>query len=427
MSTYARICNALHGLKPTLLMILAQTIIACLNVVYKLASNDGMNLQILVGYRFLFGAAFIVPIAFFYERKKRPKLTWMVLFQAFLCGIFGGALGQNLYLKRVGAHPVLEMNFSLSLTSATFASATTNLIPAITFVIAVCIRLEKLGWHTKAGKAKVFGTLLGIGGAMLLTFYKGPDINIWKTHINLLLTTTSHPKTVQTQSSQGGHFLLGSLLSLASCVCYSLWLIIQAKAAERYPCPYSFTALMTVMAAVQGVGFALCMERDWSQWKLGWNIRLLAVVFAGIFGSGVMFTLVAWCVRMRGPLFVSVFNPLMLLLVALAGSLLLNEKLHLGTVLGAILIVFGLYIVLWGKGKELKRVSQLMPEKSSGDQVRQVEIDITPSTPNNGSSHGGRSSGSGGKEISEEKEQEEEEMGHSRTSSDFLAGLYIYA
>lgn len=37
---------------------------------------------------------------------------------------------------------------------------------------------------------------------------------------------------------------------------------------------------MMVMAAAQGVGFALCMERDWSQWKLGWNIRLLAVVFA---------------------------------------------------------------------------------------------------------------------------------------------------
>ncbi|KAL2511908.1 WAT1-related protein [Abeliophyllum distichum] len=415
MSRYVRICNALHGLKPTLLMIVAQTIIAGINIVYKLATNDGMNLQVLVGYRFLFGAAFIVPIAFFAERKKRPKLTWMVLFQAFLCGIFGGALGQNLYVK------------SLALTSATFASATTNLIPAITFIVAVCLRLEKLGWHTKAGKAKVFGTILGIGGAMLLTFYKGPDINFWKTHINLLQTTTSHPKTEQTQSSRsGGHFLLGSLLALASCVCYSLWLIIQAKAAQRYPCPYSFTALMTILAAVQGVGYALCTERDWSQWKLGWNIRLLAVLFAGVFGSGVMFTLVAWCVRMRGPLFVSIFNPLMLLLVAIVGSLLLNEDLHLGTVLGAILIVFGLYIVLWGKGRELKRVLQLMPEKSSEDQDRQVEINISSSTPDNGSNHGSRCSGSGGKEISEEKEEEEEDRGHSRASSDVLGGLYMY-
>lgn len=50
----------------------------------------------------------------------------------------------------------------------------------------------------------------------------------------------------------------------------------------------------------------------------------------GVLASGVMFTLVAWCIRMRGPLFVSVFNPLMLVLVAIAGSLVLNEHLHLG-------------------------------------------------------------------------------------------------
>lgn len=39
-----------------------------------------------------------------------------------------GALGQNLYLQ------------SLALTSATFTSAMTNLIPAMTFVVAICLR-----------------------------------------------------------------------------------------------------------------------------------------------------------------------------------------------------------------------------------------------------------------------------------------------
>lgn len=50
--------------------------------------------------------------------------------------------------------------------------------------------------------------------------------------------------------------------------------------AERYPCPYSITALMATMAAIQGVVFALCTERDWNQWKLGWNIRLLTVAYS---------------------------------------------------------------------------------------------------------------------------------------------------
>lgn len=58
--------------------------------------------------------------------------------------------------------------------------------------------------------------------------------------------------------------------------------------------------------------------------------------------SGLMFTFIACCVQMRGPLFVSAFNPLMLLLVAIAGSLVLNESLHLGRYV----IVFSLnYIV----------------------------------------------------------------------------------
>ncbi|KAL1831805.1 hypothetical protein DCAR_0101816 [Daucus carota subsp. sativus] len=359
-----KICNVVHGFKPTILMLIVQTAFAGVNVLYKLASNDGMNLRILVAYRFIFAAAFIVPVALFVERKKRPKMTWMVILQGFFCGLLGGSLAQNLYVQ------------CLVLTSATFASATTNLIPAITFVLAICFRLEKLNWDKASGKAKVIGTLMGISGAMVLTFYKGPDINFWNTHINLLDHTHEH----------GGHVpgthpnrILGACFALGSCICYALWLILQAKMVERYPCPYSSTALMATMGAIQGTIFALCMERDWSLWKLGWNIRLLTVAYAGVLASGVMFTLVAWCIRMRGPLFVSVFNPLMLVLVAIAGSLVLNEHLHLGSVIGAITIVCGLYAVLWGKGKEMKRIAQLMPEVSSGDSSKPIEIVITSS------------------------------------------------
>lgn len=41
-------------------------------------------------------------------------------------------------------------------------------------------------------------------------------------------------------------------------------------------------------------------------------------------------TLIAWVVKKGGPLLVAVFQPLLLVMVALAGSLLLDEKLHLG-------------------------------------------------------------------------------------------------
>lgn len=46
--------------------------------------------------------------------------------------------------------------------------------------------------------------------------------------------------------------------------------------------------------------------------------------------SGLVVIVTAWCIKMRGPLFASVFNPLMLVLVAVAASLMLDEKLYLG-------------------------------------------------------------------------------------------------
>ncbi|VFQ76333.1 unnamed protein product [Cuscuta campestris] len=369
-----KIWGAMQGLKPAFLMVVVQAVFAGVNVLYKIAASDGMNLSVLVCYRFLFATGFIVPVALLAERNKRPKLTWTIVLLAFLCGLFGGSLGQNLYLQ------------SLVYTSATYATAIFNLIPGITFIVAVTFRLERLGWKTASGKAKVLGTVFGIGGAMLLTFYKGPELNLWRTNIHLL-HSSPHNSNVQSKP------LLGTLLALIGCVCYSCWLILQAKAAERFPCPYSFTALTMVFGSVQAFIYAICRERDLREWKLGWNIRLLAAAYAGIMGSGLMFTVIAWAVRMKGPVYVSVFNPLMLVMVALAGSLCLDERLHLGTLLGAGLIITGLYIVLWGKGREMKRVSQLVPavgSETTEGKVGQVEIDIitpTPSSRKDGSCH----------------------------------------
>ncbi|XAR53097.1 hypothetical protein NMG60_11021498 [Bertholletia excelsa] len=354
-----RISNCLQSLKPATLMVMYQAAMAGLNIFFKLASKDGMSMKILIAYRFLFATAFIVPIAFFTERKTRPKLTSAVAFQAFLSGLLGGSMCQNLYAE------------SLVLTSATFAAAMVNLLPAITFVLAVTFKLEKLAWRTSAGKAKVVGTILCIGGAMVLTFYKGVVINFWSTSVDLL---NGHV------ASQGSNQVLGAILMVLCCVSTVAGLIIQAKMMKNYPCPYSTAALMMMWGAVQSVAFALCVERHPTAWKLGWDIRLLSAVYAGIVCGGVSFTIMAWCLQTRGPVFVSVFNPLMLVMVAIAGSLLLNEKLHVGSVVGAVVIVCGLYVVLWGKGKELKRITKLPSSESSREADKSVGNIVTNPT-----------------------------------------------
>ncbi|KAK4271101.1 hypothetical protein QN277_019841 [Acacia crassicarpa] len=345
----AEVWNVVHGLKPAMLMVVVQVAFAGVNVLYKLAVNDGMNLRIVVAYRFIFATVFIAPVALILERKKRPKMTWKILFQSFLCGLFGGSLAQNLYLE------------ALALTSATFASAMANLIPAITFIMAVCFRLESLNLRAAAGKAKITGTIIAISGAMILTFFKGAQIDTGSFHVTLMHHRNGHTASPQSSPSGGSNTLLGALCTMGSNFSYALWLIIQTKMSKSYPCHYSSTALMSFMGSLLSIAFALCLERDWTQWKLGWNVRLLTAAYSGIVVSGVMVVVMAWCMHMRGPLYVSAFNPLLLVFVALAGSFMLDEKLHLGSIIGGALIICGLYSVLWGKGKEMKKMNQLVP------------------------------------------------------------------
>lgn len=90
--------------------------------------------------------------------------------------------------------------------------------------------MENLSIGTYAGKAKVVGTILGIGGAMLFTFYKGIQIHIWSTNVNLLHDHShqnSHAQAPSSVHKDSGSLLLGTFVSLGSCTSYAIWLIIQ--------------------------------------------------------------------------------------------------------------------------------------------------------------------------------------------------------
>ncbi|KAK7319368.1 hypothetical protein RJT34_04088 [Clitoria ternatea] len=341
--------EAIGNVKPVLLMIVVQSLYAVVNILLKSVADDGMSLSVLIAYRFIFASAFIVPVALILERKSLQNLTWQILFHGLLCGLFGGALLQNLYVK------------SLALVSAMYATAMLNLIPAVTYMLSVILGFEKPNLGTQGGIAKLVGTLTGIGGAMVLTFYKGRRISIWSTHIDLL------QHKAQPHLAPPGSRLWGCLLALAAALSYSLWLIIQTKMSQKFPWHYSIAALTSATGSILSVAFALLAERDLKQWKLGWNLRLLTAASAGILASGVCYTLLAWCVQRKGPLFASAFSPLMLVIVALAGSLVLDESLHIGSLTGSVLIVGGLYMLLWGKSKETRMAAKLLSEKLSSN------------------------------------------------------------
>uniref|UniRef100_A0A6N2MD07 WAT1-related protein n=1 Tax=Salix viminalis TaxID=40686 RepID=A0A6N2MD07_SALVM len=331
---------------PGIAMIFVQIVFGGINIVYKLVINDGMSIRVAVAYRLLFGAAFLCPIALIVERNKRPKLTWVVFTQIFFLALFGGSVYHNLYLA------------SLNLTSMTFAAAMYNLSPAFTYIVAVLFRMETLSVNNARGIAKEERCCLHFTRELRSAFGT-PTLNLLKYHRN------HHQKNTAGSARQQ---MSGLAIALIACVFYAFWVILQAKINKNYPCFYSSTALMSLMGSIQAIIYALCFERKWSDWKLESNIRVISVIYLGILASGLNITLMAWCIAKRGPLYVAIFNPLMLLVVALAGSLVFQEKLHLGSILGGVLIIAGLYTVLWGKSKNSKSKNQPVVLPNNSDQ-----------------------------------------------------------
>ncbi|VAI80253.1 unnamed protein product [Triticum turgidum subsp. durum] len=133
----------------------------------------------------------------------------------------------------------------------------------------------------------------------------------------------------------------------------SFWRWWQKKMSNSYASPYTTTVLMASMASVQCGVIAVAAEHRLSAWALGFDIRLIGSLYAGVVASGMVIVVMSWCIQVRGPVFVSMFSPMMLIIVAVVGWGILGEKIRVGSMIGAVFIVVGLYTVLWGKGRDI--------------------------------------------------------------------------
>nr|GMD55895.1 WAT1-related protein At2g39510-like [Ipomoea batatas] len=133
----------------------------------------------------------------------------------------------------------------------------------------------------------------------------------------------------------------------------ALALLEYANTLKSYPAGLSLTCLICTVGALQASVVALVAERgNPAAWALHWDIKLLAYVYSGVIGSGVAYYLSGVIMKEKGPVFVTAFNPLNMIIVAILGSFMLAEQLDFGKALGAGVIVIGLYMVLWGKKQD---------------------------------------------------------------------------
>ncbi|KAH0721048.1 hypothetical protein KY285_005916 [Solanum tuberosum] len=320
--------------KPYIAMISLQFGYAGMNVITKVSLNGGMSHYVLVVYRHAFATLAIAPFALLLERKLRPKMTFMMFLQIFILGLLGPVIDQNFYYA------------GLKFTSPTFSCAMSNMLPAMTFVMAVLCRMEKVHIKKLRCQAKVIGTIVTVAGAMLMTLYKGHVINlVWA-------NTNNTSNVSQSNETSDKDWLKGSILLIGATFAWASFFILQAITMRKYTAPLSLTTLVCFMGTLQSIAVTLVMEHKPSAWAIGFDMNLLAAVYAGIVSSSLAYYVQGLVMEKRGPVFVTAFSPLMMIIVAIMGSFILAEKIYLGGVLGAVLIVAGLYSVLWGKCKE---------------------------------------------------------------------------
>lgn len=203
---------------------------------------------------------------------------------------------------------------------------------------------------TAAGAAKLAGVVACLGGAATLAFYKGPQLELLS-HFHFL---GNYHKTQQHQGHvlSGSSWIKGCFLMLLSNTFWGMWLVLQTFIIKGYPSKLLLTTLQCSLSSIQSLVVALAVERDFEQWKLGWNIRLVAVLYCGIMVTGVTYYLQTWVIEKRGPVFLAMSTPLALIMTMLSSAILLGEILSLGSLLGSCGLVLGLYFVLWGKSRE---------------------------------------------------------------------------
>ncbi|CAH2040934.1 unnamed protein product [Thlaspi arvense] len=321
--------------KPYMAVILIQSIYTGMFLLSKAAFDGGMNTCVFVFYRQAMAAVFLAPLAFFFD--------WIT----FSLNIYGVAL---MY------------------TSANLAAATTNCLPVITFLLAVLLRAQWMGFTlpnielrmeivrlTSAGIAKITGMVICIGGVLTIALYRGPYLSLFLHHHLLGHRSFGQQHPVGGENSSTT-WIKGCFLMLMSNTFFGLWLVLQARIMKSYPSKLLFTTLQCFLSSVQSFFIAIALERDPLEWKLGWNVRLLSVVYCGIVVTGVTYYLQAWVIEKKGPVFLATSSPLALIFTMLTSAILLGESITLGSVLGGMLLVGGLYSVLWGKNREQKIV-----------------------------------------------------------------------
>ena len=280
-------------------------------------------------------ATFLIlfPAAFCFERSKWPK-DWSLMFIMQICFLsFGGLAFQSLFLK------------GINLTSPAMGTAMPNLAPGLIFIIAWTFGLERVNLSNKCSQLKIIGTLLCVFGALTMSIMQ--SISVPATQKEATLQSSSTYFLFDKQKIIGCLYLISSVLVLSSSV------VLQAFALGGFPAPMSLSAITSLFG-----GFMTIVVQSFNGEAFNTGLQLVSygdlIGFSVLAGgvSGITLSFNGWALKKRGPVFVSMFNPIGTVCSVIISVFTIGETVNIGSIGGMFLMFSGLYLVLWAKGKE---------------------------------------------------------------------------
>ncbi|NP_001359111.1 WAT1-related protein At5g64700 [Zea mays] len=342
------------GAKAYAAVVLIRIMYSGMHVMSKVALDQGMNPLVFLFYRHTTAALVLIPVTFVVERRKAKPVTFKIGWKMFIHALYGVTACGDLF------------NLGLNYTSATSSSALYNVQPVVTFILAVIFGMETLKLTRFHGKVKFAGILFCVAGVTILAFYEGP-----------MFRSFNHHHLFQNGGGGGGssaagagdthskkQWVLGIFLMTLSNVLAGLWTVLQGPLIEDTS-KLMNTTLQISWASLQAFLVAVAVERDFSKWRLGWNVGLAAIIYSGVIVTALSYYMQMWTIAKRGPVFLAMSMPLTFVFTIVISSFVIGDAVSLGSIFAGALLVGGLYNVFWGKSIEERDDDDLM-NKISG-------------------------------------------------------------